>query len=789
MINEEEVVWDEPTPIEQPQAIDENQIVWDDASSQNVEALIQEQPSLIQQAPVQTQREFKPTISMAERVQKKIKEREKIQKAEQESNPIMKSILSDIGMTEDAQIIEKPSIIENTAKAHKLKALNENIEFEYGDLVKQFESSTGDEDSKKYLQEKQNKVNTEVVKALKLQGVESYYNKGRLLVVGKDEDGNEVLQDLDDEMLETIIAGFGASGGETAGAISMAGTGASAGFKAGGIDPRKKLIGAAVGGLAAGYAGSAIGKYADLLRATHALNKKLSPTQYAEKATAAGVADIVGVGAIGAVGKAASKAVAPLGKIADKAKTLLTQGNLQGAKKQIMLDFDVTDADIDKLYKNVAKDVEYADDLSGDDLLRAKLTAVMQQQPQGLEPLREAVKKSTKAAIETSKEIDKRAKEVMHSSSQFAKNPSAIKKSVEKYEKAVQDNYGEVRNLIDEALPNHKSDLDITTFKETLNDLNKRVIDPTVKEKITNLAESLASQKSETVGDLINVRQLFNKFYGKNLQHFDTKPDKAALKSIQDAIDGKIDEALDTLPDNVGTSLKTAFTDAKKKYVDMFKTQDTATYNAIFKKGASESDIANSLIKYSKSTDKDLETVLSKLSPVQRTKAEFAVISKMVKDSLKKGEAKAINFAQLAENIGTSEKLFKTPEAKQFIKNVKGFNTKFAKDVELQSTALGVTEKTKKNIATSVEGKAKMVIASNYFEAFQRLFPSETGRRLSLQKAIEMSLEKSRSPREFFFNASKIKGLPTKDREALKRAVKEIGAEADKINKQIKKEK
>jgi len=594
-------------------------------------------------------------------------------------------------------------------------------------------------------------------------------------------------------VLDDVLGGFKASAGEIGGAIMGAAGGATATQRM--LPPMTPLparatagvIGAGIGG----YTGATIGRATDLIRNAISLNKEIDAREVFEKSLEAGTADIAGTAAVGVVAKGVSKAVAPLGKAFDKARTLIKQGNLSGAKKQIMKDFDLTDIDIDKFYKNVAKDVEYAEDLTGDDLLRAKLTATMQQQPQGLEPLREAVKRNTKAAIETSKEIDRRAKEVMHSASRFAKKPSAIRKSVEKYEKAVQDNYGEVRSLIDEALPFHKSDLDTTSFKPTLDDLNKRVVDPTVKEKLTNLAESLASQKSDTVDDLIGIRQQYNKFYGKNIQHFDTKPDKEALKSIQDTIDAKIDEALDTLPENISKSLKSAFTDAKQKYVKMFKTQDTATYNAIFRKGASESDIANSLIKYSKAADKDLETVLSKLSPVQRTKAEFGVINKMVKDNLAKGEAKAISFTQLAEDIGTSKTLFKTPEAKQFIKNIEGFNTKFAKDIELQSAALGVTEKTKKNIATSVEGKARMVIASNYFEAFQRLFPSETGRRLSLQKAIEMSLEKSRSPREFFFKASKIKGIPNQDRIALKKAIKEIGEQEQVLKKKalIKKDK
>ena len=771
-INEQDVVWDEPAPqltateqqMAQPAQIDTNTIMWDDA-----------QPQQIQQAPTQQE------PSMLDRV---MKYKTELGKTISEYSPVMAIPEIVAGFAGEAMGKEGSQV----AEAMSVKSRLENIDFAYSDLADTFKSATGDKESRQTLKTKQNNLNNEVVSILNDRGIETYNDNGKLLVVTKDAEGNDVLNDLDENVLDDVLGGFKASAGEIGGAM-MGGAGGVAQAQRmlpPTATPQQRMMAGTVGGLVGGYTGATLGKATDLIRNAVSLNKEIDAREVVEKSLAAGTADIAGAVAVGVVAKAGRKAIQPLGKVFDKAKTLLKQGNLSGAKKQLMKDFDLTDADIDKMYESVAKDVEYAEELTGDDLLRAKLTATMQQQPQGLEPLREAIKKNSKAAIETSKEIDRRSKEVMHSASQFAKKPSAIKKSVEAYEKAVGDNYGEVRGLIDEALPTYKADLDITTFKTTLDDLSKRVIDPTVKEKLTNLTESLASQKTETVGDLINTRQLFNKFYGKNQQHFDSKPDKEALRSVQNAIDGKIDEALNTLPENISKSLKGAFKDAKQKYAEMFKAQDTATYNAIFRKGASESDIANSLIKYSKATDKDLETVLSKLSPVQRTKAEFGVINKMVKDNLAKGEAKAIDFTQLAEDIGTSKALFKSPEAKQFMKNIDGFNTKFAKDIELQSAALGVTEKTKKNIATSVEGKARMVIASNYFEAFQRLFPSETGRRLSLQKAIEMSLEKSRSPREFFFKASKIKGLPNKDREALKRAVKSIGIESEKIQKKDK---
>jgi len=771
-INAEAIVWDEEpqlTETEQSiaQPIDETQVQWDDAPT-------------LKQTPIAPQQE----LSMLDRIQAKMKE---LGKDIGEYTPIGATLktLAPIAVEASGKELEGGKITE----ARKMKALSENLEFEFGDLSKAWDASIkGDKEAAKQLQVKKDKINNTVVEALNAQGIEAYYDNGKLLVVDM-KDGKEVIKDLDEGMLDNIAASFGAESGEIVGGIGGAMAGATAGFKAGGIDPRKRALGAVVGGAIGGYTGATAGSVIDLMRASIVLNKEMDAVDIAEKATARGVADVAGAVAVGVAGKAIKQAWDPLVGASKRLKTTFLEGDIIGAKNIVKQDYGLTDEGIDQLYEAVKKDVKGFEDLSGDDLLRAKLLAAVQQQPQGRPLITKAISDNAKAAIETSKEIDSRAKEVIKSAAQFSKKPSAIRRSVEAYEKVVGKNYKEVRDLIDEALPSYKSDLDTKDFAPVLKDLNTRVIDPVVKEKLVNLSDALASQKSDTVGDLINIRQQYNKFYGKNIQHFDTKPDKDALKSIQDTIDAKIDEALFTLPDEILKPLDTAFTEAKSKYSQMFKTQDTATYNAIFKKGASEKEIGDALVRYSKSVDNDLERVLGKLSPTQRTRAEFSIISKMLDDATAKGEAKAIDFTKLMESVGTSKQSFKTPEAKQFLKNIETFDKKFAKDVDIQRIAAGaVAPKVEKNIATSMTGKVLMKISALRFEAIQRLLPTETGRRLSLQKSLESALENSRTSKEFFFKASKIKGMPNKDRKALKKAVKEIGEEAEKVQAQAQKE-
>lgn len=676
-----------------------------------------------------------------------------------------------------------------TGEALKAKAQLENIEFSYSDLAETFKSVTGDKEAQARLADKQNKLNSEVVSILSDRGIESYSDKGEIYVVAKDKDGNDELKSLSDEgfattFLKDLEAGAMELGGSVAGTVSAVAAGQR--MLPPQTPPQARAAVALGTGAIGAYTGTALGRATDIIRNSISLNRKIDAKKTFEKATEAGVADVIAGGVVAGAVKTVGAVAKPIAKASQRLKTLMKEGNIEGAKRVVKEDYGVTDKQIDEAYEELTKDVETVKDLKGDDLLRAKLEAVVQMQPQGKALITAAIRKSPKAAIETSREIASRAKEVIKATERFSKNPSGIKKSVEAYEKVVGKNYGEVRDMIDEALPNYKPDLDMGTFKTTLNDLNTRVIDPDVKDRITNLADSLASQKSESIGDLINIRQLFNKFYGKNKGHFESKMDKEALLSIQKTIDSKIDDAIGTVgEEGTAKALKNAFKDAKSKYADMFKTQDTATYKAIFKQGASEEDIGKALVKYSKATDNDLGTVLSKLSPVQRVKGEFSIIKQMVNKATAKGEAQAINFRALLDDIKTSSKTFKTPEAKQFIKNIESYDKKFGKDVDIQAIAAGVAPKQESNIATSFIGKIMMKISSLRFEALQRMMPTEQGRRLSLQKSIESALEKSRTPKEFFFNASKIKGMPNTDRQALKSAIKEIGEQESKLKQSI----
>lgn len=675
------------------------------------------------------------------------------------------------------------------AEAKSIKSRLENIDFAYSDLADTLKSATGDKESEDVLKNKRNTLNNEVVGILEDKGIEAYNDNGKLKVVVKDENGKDVLKDLDEDTLDSIIGGFKASAGEIGGALIGAAGGAVQAEKmlpATAPLPARATAGAIGAGIG-GYTGAALGRATDLIRNAISLNKEIDAKEVAKKSLEAGTADVAGTAAIGAIGKGISKSIEPISKVSDRLKTLFKEGDIQGAKRVVKEDYGLTDKDIDNLFENVKKDVKGYEDLTGDDLLRAKLTAAVQQQPQGKSLITSAIRNNSKAAIETSKEINARAKQLMQSANQFSKNPSKIKSSIQAYEKAVGKNYSEVRGLIDEALPNYKYSLKAEDFGKTLSDLETRVIDPSVKDKMTNLINVVSQKMEGNVADLIDLRQMVNRFYSKNQSAFELKPDKEALFNIQKTIDNKLEDAINSVDNGgqISSQLKSAFKDAKAKYSQMFKTQDTASYNAIFKKGASEDDIGKALVKYSKATDGDLETVLGKLSPVQRTKSEFSILKQMIDKATTKSEAKAVDFGKLLEDIGTSKAIFKTPEAKQFLKNIETYNQKFAKDIDIQKIAQDVAPKIEKNIATNLMGKIIMKISALRFEALQRMLPTEQGRRLSLQRSIESALEKSRTPREFFFNASKIKGMPNKDREALKKAVKEIGAKEEELKKQM----
>lgn len=668
-----------------------------------------------------------------------------------------------------------------------VKSKLDNIESRTSDITKTLKSFAGDEDSINDLKTKQNSLNNEVVSILDNKGIEAFNDNGTLMIVTKNEKGEEVLKPLSEETFDQILSDLGSAGGEIGGGIGGALGGASLANRA--LPPTAPLplrgVATATGGLIGGYLGSATGRITDIVRNSLTLNREIDAKTMLEKGLETGALDVYAGAAGVGLGKIA-------GKIDDAVigvKRYILDGNINGAKKILKSDYDLTDAQINVMFKDLKKDLSGLDDLSGAELVRAKITSAVQQTPHGKVVIAKAIESNPKAAIQLSKEIEQRAKFVEKAADSVSQNPSAIKKSLFAYQKLVKRNYGEVRKLIKEALPSQKYQLDKDAFKETLSDINTRIIDPKVKDKLENLTKVMAQKTSGNIDELIDLRQLFNKFYGKNKGHFDSAPDKKALLDIQKTLDGKIDEIINTLPSGISKGLKDAFSDAKAKYREMHKTEDNVAFKQIMKKGASDEEISKSLVKFSKANDETMEQVFNKLSPQKRVKAEFSILKQMIKKSSLKGEAKAIDFHKLLEDVGTSKKAFKSPEAKQFIRNMEDYEIKFGKDTELQRIALGIAPKMEKSIAVTLKGKVMQKISAIRFEAIQRLLPTDNAKRIALQEAIAKSLETSRTPKELLFKMSKNTSVPNKERILLRESIKRISKIENEIKKDLTKSK
>ena len=798
----DEIVWDDepqlqaPEPIAAP-LIEEQGITWDDAAAPIVESAPIETPLEVAPteliAPVET---IQPSIqadaqpeeaSLFEQFQSFISQgdasREKAQSMSREEKDeyIKSSLKKTSSLYQTGQELAKSK--SDISTAIDVKSKLDNIEARTSDISKTLKSFVGDEKSITELKTKQNDLNNEVVLILDGKGIEAFNDNGKLMIVTKDKDGNEVLKSLDEETFSQIMSDLGSAGGEIGGAITGAITGAGITTKKLRLSTSlaKRGVATATSGLIGGYLGAASGRMTDVIRNSLVLNREIDAKAMLEKGLESGALDVYEGGAGAVAGKIEGKG----GDAVTGVKRYILDGNISGAKKILKSDYNLSDKQIDTMFTNLSKDLEGLDDLQGDKLLRAKLTSAMQQTPQGKPMIAKAIESNPKAAIQLSKEIDARAKFVEKAADSLTQKPSAIKKSLFAYQKLVKRNYGEVRKLISKALPTEKYQLDKDSFKATLSDINTRVIDPLVKDKLDNLITVLGQKTEGSIDGLIDLRQLFNKFYSKNKSAFELAPDKKALMEIQKTLDTKIDEVIDTLPSDVATGLKNAFKDAKSKYKEMYSVEDNVAFKQIMKKGASDEDIAKSLIKFSKSSDQTLEQVFSKLNPRKRRSAEFSILKEMVKKANIKGETKAIDFNKLLTNIGTSKQSFKTPEAQQFIKNIESYEAKFGKDAELQRIASGIAPKVEKSIATTLTGKIIMKISSMRFEALQRLLPTDNAKRLALQEAISKSLETARTPKELLFKMSKDTSIPSKERQLLKESIKKIAEIESKIQKDI----
>lgn len=203
------------------------------------------------------------------------------------------------------------------------------------------------------------------------------------------------------------------------------------------------------------------------------------------------------------------------------------------------------------------------------------------------------------------------------------------------------------------------------------------------------------------------------------------------------------------------------------------------------------------LVKHMADDDSYVDDVLSKMTPNARQTVEIAVIKEITssKKFLKKGadETSAIAFEDLGKQLSNIKHNVRSELGKETIDNLIAYGEKFGnRDVVFLDAAKGIVTKKPTNIATTVEGKSRMMIAGTIFDYIQTLKPTKTGQRLALQRHIGIALEKSRTPNEFATRLYKYPDLSDTSKQTLKVLIKNnnkvLAAQNDEEAKRVLKE-
>ncbi|MDD2290649.1 MAG: hypothetical protein PHV52_00085 [Aliarcobacter sp.] len=604
--------------------------------------------------------------------------------------------------------------------------------------------------------------------------------------LGKDTDGNFVAVGEDGKpkaitngFFEGIIDGLVADKGEFAGAIS----GAYAGTKLAKTVPT--AIGKAATVLGSSAMGAMTGTALDTAISSYKTNQKLSVEDFFNELGKSAVLDVAG-NAIGyGVIKAGSKVVEGTKELKD----YVLSGNINGARDILKKDLGIDENYIDDALiqaKNQYKEVsDYTNKGITDKAKQQEelLAAVQNDKKFGNQIIRDVVLDDVDAARNVSRTIDARAKNVLSLFDDVKVSGTDIKNSVKEYEDNVHQKYSDMRNTFKDAFSEtgYRFDLKTLKFDETLEKLSEKVTDPITKEKFKNLKTTLDNivyDKDLGIGvvkdfdDLLDIRQMMNKFYRKNQGAFELKPDKDAFFNLVKNIDTEIESSVKNyLPEEIHKPLLDAFDNARMEYKQMYDIADTKLYKSLMADGISAEDRMENLIKHTADDENEFSTLLNKLPGEQQEKIENSIVNTFLEKNLlgQSNEIQAIDYAKVSNSLGKMKDFFTTESGKESIDMIDNMSKKFGNDLELIKVANKANIDTNVGIATTIKGRLEYKIVKDSYDRLMRLIPfSSTAKRLALQEHIKQALQKSRTPMEMVKRVARSSEIPADELASLK---------------------
>ncbi|WP_418179740.1 hypothetical protein ACNSOO_04555 [Aliarcobacter lanthieri] len=615
--------------------------------------------------------------------------------------------------------------------------------------------------------------------------------------VAIDKDGNE--KNIKNDFWESLLDGIKADAGEITGAIA----GAKKGF-----DYSKNIknpIGKAAAIAAGSLTGSVAGTSVDM-----AINKlkdreNLGIEDVLNELSKSAVLDIAG----NAIGIGVVKVGGKILELPKKARDYFLNGNIDGAreilKKDLGIDEKYIEDALEQMKLNYKESENYSKNIvTEDENILSKIASktggnlrnkVGQQEELLAATLEKADANIIAGALDEtaarnlSNTIDLRAKNIYEQLENKSSKIGGeeIKNYMKDFENSTKSNFSNMRKDFNEAFKeiDYKFELEELGLDNIFKDMSKRVQDPDAKKRFLTLQKAIKntiydsnaqSGITRDMGGLLDLRQQLNKFYGQNERYLSNAKDKNTFASLKENLDNQIYKAVnDNLPEDLATRLMDNFSKSMDSYRQLGELNDNKVFNSIMGDAKNPEFRMNNLVKHMADDDSYVDDVLSKMTPNARQTVEVAII-RDITDSYTAKTAqgqKAIAFEDLGKKLEAIKRNVRSELGKETIDNLITYAEKFGnRDLLFLDMTKGIKTKPTSNISTSLGGKIEMQLSSWRFDLLQRMMPTDTGKRLALQKHIREALHKSRTPQEFDTRLYEYPDLTDESREVLKSLIK-----------------
>lgn len=753
-INEADIVWDGPSQKTAP-AMNEADIVWDAPSAPQS----QEEPNAFLKA-VKTVGDYAGKIG------------------DVLANPIDAYTKGLDGIAEDKL---KQNALDIIAKADTLDEGSL-----YSTQIKQLltmmseNPSVEEINTLKALQEKRNLEYDRLLKENKL-GSLGVNDKGeKFLMIG---DKNIA---LDDDIIDELQSGVEANKGVIAGAI----TGGIKGAKYGST-PQTKALGALVGSAVGSFGGSVADTTLNAFTLDKEINAKLAMQKASEEAIADPILTLLTAGAFKVAGTAIKLPV----DVATKVKRYIVDANIDTAKK-VIKEQGYSDEMVEGIVENVAKYqhtpqgeksldgnlfenvITYTQNKwgklakEGTEKEQDAFVDVAMQDATLVGEIEKVLLNSPDLAKPMGNTITNRSATVEKMLEQRSLNPIEIRGKIEAYEKSVKEEYAQTKTLLQEAIPDARFSLKQTNIPESLAEFERAIGDTNIKSDLNALSYRIEQKGDMDIETFIDVREDINRILGKS--SVKAYADKEALRSIKQTIDDSLYEAMKSAP-IAPEKLNIQFEKSIARYRKMKEIQDTKLYDGIMGEELSDEAISNAVLKGSKTIDGTLDRLLTKLNPNDREAIEHSVVLELYKkNKVRFNDLEATDFVSLGRALDEIKlKNIKSEAVRKTIDDLKQMSRYFKNDPRLlEATKMARDPKLSQGISNNPLVRFHTKVANLVTEFITMYSPLRMGRAPAFRYHLRQSLKKERSTLEFLQEVIKHKEMPPTLLSGLQNALK-----------------